>query len=229
VAAARALKVAMSRSPGLSEAHAAIGRLLVETGAVDEGIRRLEAAIAIDPDAPSARQELGRALALTGEWDRAYAQFEELRARDDEMAFWTMRARMAMWRREPEVAESYLRRLRDDDRTMRVPSVMLAVVAGHQRVEDLAANLDAAASAGTGGLRRRSFFYQLRAEFLAYFGNLPGVVDSVEKALAVGLIDRLWMERCPVLAEAREHPSMAPHRAELHRRAEAILAAYRAA
>ena len=59
-AAARELKQAVTRGPGLAEAHATLGRLLSEIGALDEGTRRLEAALALDPKVPLACDALAR-------------------------------------------------------------------------------------------------------------------------------------------------------------------------
>ena len=227
--AARALRYAILRSPGLADAHAALGRILVEVGAADDGIRRLEVALSLDPETPNARQEIGRALALLGRWDEAEAEFEKLRARDDVFSFWTVRARTAMWRRQSDLAEAYLREISgDDERTLRIPQMMLRLVHEKALTPEVAAQLDLMVQPGPGGSRRQSFFLQMRAEILAFIDDTDGVIGALETSVGVGLIDRLWLERCPLLEAARAHPGYPPLHAEVKRRSEEVLAAYRA-
>ena len=226
--AARALRQAVSKSPGSADAHAALGRLLVEAGAAEEGIRRLHTALALDPDTPNARGEVGRALGLLGRWDEADAEYEAIRQRDDVFSFWTVRARTALWRRQIDIAESFLKNMGDDQRAMRIPSMMLALARGEKLPADAAFELDALAQQpGIGGSRRRAFFLQMRAEILGFVGEVPGALDAVQRALAVGLIDRLWLERCPLLDGVRADPGYGPLHAEIVRRSDAILTAYR--
>ena len=229
VAAVRALRAAVTRSPGFAEAHATLGRLLVEVAAVDEGIRRMESALTLEPEAPNVRQEMGRAFALLGRWEEAFAQFERLRGSDDMYAFWTMRARMALWRREAEVAEQYLRELGDNAGGMKIPQLILELQRGKKLPSTVAKELEDMASPAVGGVRRRAFFLQIRAEIFAALGDRDRALSSMEMALAVGLIDRLWMERCPLFEELRREPRYLAAHAEMARRTDAILLAYRTA
>lgn len=227
-AATRELRHATSRSPGLADAHAALGRILVEAGAVDEGIRRLEVALSLDPETPNARLEIGRALALLGRWDEADAELEKLRGHDDAFAFWTGRARTALWRRQPALAEAYLVEIGEDERTLRIPQMMLKLARGRSIPAEISAQIDALSGAVGGTNRRRAFFLQMRAEIMGFIDDTEGAITAIERSVEAGLLDRLWLERCPLLDAARAHPGYAAPHAEVKRRSEEILAAYRA-
>jgi serine/threonine-protein kinase len=227
-AAVQSLRYATQRSPGLADAHAALGRILVEVGAADEGIRRLEVALSLDPETPNARTEIGRALALVGRWDEANAEHEKLRGHDDAFAFWTARARMALWRRESDLAESYLVELGDDERALRIPQMMLHLARGKKLTPEINAQLASMSRPGVVGTRRRAFFLQMRAEIMGFVGDAEGLLTALEISVESGLIDRLWLERCPLLEGGRSHPRYAAVHAEVTRRSEEILAAYRA-
>lgn len=68
-------------APGLFASHNALGRALVETGAMDRGLRELETAATMAPDSPEMFFSLARAYAKAGrkeDADRARATFAEL-------------------------------------------------------------------------------------------------------------------------------------------------------
>jgi serine/threonine-protein kinase len=222
-AAARALRLAVTQSPGLAEAHGVLGRLLTEAGAYEDGIRRFETAISLDPDVALMLPELARAYALLGKWERVDDIAERLQK--GAPAYWTLRARMALWRRERDVAESYLAQLPDDETTMRLPRLFLEVVRTG-RVP--AALLDVEKlELSAGGARRQAFMFQLRAEVCAFVEDQDEVVTSIRGAIDHGLIDRFWLERCPLLEGARRDPRYPALHAVVQARTDAIIDAYR--
>ena len=223
--AVRALRAAVAQSPGLAEAHGTLGRLLAEAGAVDEGLRLLEAALALDSGTPLVRPELARIHGLMGRWGEAHAVIESLRERE-KISYWTLRGRLALWQRERERVEEALGQLPDSDVTLRFPRLMLEMVRTGRVPSDLQEL--GRTERGAGGTRRRAFTLQLHAEISAFVGDDEQAWRALEGALDVGLIDRLWLERCPLFAEMREAPRFTEIHAEMKRRTEAILAAYRA-
>ena len=86
----------------------------------------------------------------------------------------------------------------------------------------------ASSSAASAGARRRSFFYQLDAEFSAYLGERERALASIGRSVEAGMLDLVWLERCPLLASLRDDPRYAAAHAELGRRAAVVLEAYRA-
>ena len=81
----------------------------------------------------------------------------------------------------------------------------------------------------TGGVRRHMLVFQFTAEALGYIGDPDGAVAAVERAAEMGLIDRLWLERCPLLDDIRGGPRYAAAHAKVKARTDAILDAYRSA
>jgi eukaryotic-like serine/threonine-protein kinase len=224
-AAARALRSAVSQSPGLAEAHAVLGRMLCEAGDVEEGLRRLDAAATLDPDAPLVLPDFGRIYALLGQWDRAEEDLARLQKLGG-MSHWTLRSRLALWRRDSAAADTYLAQLPDDDGTLRLPRMLLEILrTGRIPAEML--DLEKM-ERGLGGVRRRAFMLQLRAEIFGCLNDQEQVLFSIAGSVEAGLIDRLWLERCPLFEQARRDPRYAPLHATVSRRAEAILEAYRA-
>lgn len=82
--------------------------------------------------------------------------------------------------------------------------------------------------AGTndGGLRRRVFFYQIEAELAAATGNVEWALDALRRSVDAGLIDALWIERCPLFAGLRTDPRMVTLVSETSTRARGILSAF---
>ena len=170
-AAARAFKQAIQRSPGLAEAHAALGRVLMEVGAVDDAVRRLEAALALDADTPLARTELARGLALMGEWARADAECDKLLDKSSPISHWTVRGRLALWR--PRRGDPTELRFAvtlfegKDGPGGQLPRMIIDVIR-ERKMPDSALAIEADAQASPGGVRRRVFIHQFRAEILAF-------------------------------------------------------------
>jgi serine/threonine-protein kinase len=220
--AAKALRAAVTAAPGVAEAHAALGRLLCEAGAVEEGIRRLESACALDPDAPIALTDLARVHALLGRWDEAAQIFRQLVDKST-FSYWTLFARTQMWKKDaaaldaalaamPELPDlKYPRLLREIARTKVLPPEAFALEKEER----------------TGGVRRHTFVLQLDAELLGFIGKHDEALDHVARAVKVGLIDVLWLERCPLLSEVRAMPGYGALHEEVKRRTDAIVEAYR--
>jgi serine/threonine-protein kinase len=227
-AAVRAFKRAVQKSPGLAEAHASLGRMLMEAGAVDEGVRRLEAALALDADAPLARPELARGLALMGEWARADAECDKLLEKVSPISHWTVRGRLALWRRDEATTERFIAQMdaHADAMATQLPRMIVEVIR-QRKLPEIAVSLDEEERASPGGVRRRVFMHQLRGEILGYLGHLPEALASMERSAAEGLVDLLWLERCPLFEELRQDARYLAIHAQVKRRADEILAAYR--
>jgi serine/threonine-protein kinase len=226
-AATRALRQASARSPGLADAHAALGRILVEAGLTDEGLRRLEMALTLDPEIPNAHHEMGRTKALLGRWDEAEAVLEQLRARDDVFSYWTLRARIALWRNQPDLAESFVAQLGNDARGMRLPQLMIDIARGRLNRDEAAVHFGELARTASPLGRRRAFFLQLSAEMCGFLQQTEATLAAVEGAMAAGLIDRVWLDRCPALDVCRGEPRFVAAQAALAARCDEIVAAYR--
>jgi serine/threonine-protein kinase len=79
----------------------------------------------------------------------------------------------------------------------------------------------------TGRVRRRPiFFRQMRAEMCAYSGDHDAALTALEEAAALGLIDLVWLDRCPLFEPLRVAARFAQVRAGVAARAELVLEAF---
>ena len=231
--AVRALREAAHLAPGLAEAHSALGRLLTEIGAVDEGIRRIEAALQLDPEVQLAHSELSRAAALLGRWEESAAHGEQL-LRQSMFGFWLLETRLVLWQQRsyrgvPYVASAEYREAlgREGGKLADAPRQVLAVLTDG-RLPEGAVDLRELAQTHRNGVRGRLYLLQMAAEVHGFLGDRERVLAAIEDAAASGLIDRLWLESCPLLADVRADPRYRSAHAEVVRYTDSILAAYRA-
>ena len=194
-----ALRMA-SKHAGL---HALKGRILAETGPLSKAVRHLQLAVDLDPSDVSARVDCARALALAGRFDAAdtlLRQHLDQAVHKGLVAF--PLARMASWRGriDQEVAfepisptdhfmAEAIAMLRQAQATGQVPRAM--------RIALLQGALD------TDNERRKLLFQQLSVEVSAATGGYEDALISLSLASANGLMDLMWLERCPLLAPLR--------------------------
>ena len=224
----RELCSAVVRAPGLSDAHSAVGRVLLEIGDVDEAIRRLETAIALDPRAPLASATLARCHGLRRDWDRVEEALASTARSNGDITYWTIRARMLLWKRDGAAAELALAQLLAC--SANVPMArLLYEVGAFRRLPAALSDRPQATSEPPGNVRRRMFLTQIDAEILAYLGgDLEPVISRVAQMIDVGFLDIGWIDGCPLLDEIRSDPRFPPLRAVVKQRADEILEAYRA-
>jgi serine/threonine-protein kinase len=199
-----------------------LGRLLAEVGAEEEGRRRLENALSLDPDSTLPMGDLVRLHVLMGRWDEAEPLFERLRGLDA-FIYWTLRGRLVLWPRDSALAEAHLSQVPEEPE-MRYP-LALRHIARTRTMPPDAPELERAER--TGGIRRQTLFFQLSAELTAYTGRHEDAVAAVTSAVELGLIDRLWLERCPLLDGVRADRRYPALHEDVRRRTDAILEAYR--
>ncbi|MEJ7728104.1 MAG: tetratricopeptide repeat protein [Polyangiaceae bacterium] len=230
VGAAVEVRAAMARGPALPEAQLLLGRTLVETGRIDNGVERLRAAGALgggDLGVP----ELARALALSGQASRAHALLErgppsswagagassdaqapaaapEATPPVPDVSLRVERARLAVWARDAAWGERWLA-----DVSLPVPArgplaIVFALAELCARGADPRAH-PAFSAPPLGGprARRRAFLEQIHAEICASRGDVGGAVGAVARSAAAGLCDIAWLDRCPLLEEARIDPA----------------------
>ena len=109
-AAMRALRQAVNQAPGLAEAHALLGRILLEVDSIEHALQSLEAALSLNPETMSLYRELARAYALSGDWARSEEMLTRSLQLDGFPGYMMNRSRNILWRRDPERAENRHRR-----------------------------------------------------------------------------------------------------------------------
>jgi serine/threonine-protein kinase len=225
VGAVRELKRALARNPALAEAQSLLGSILGEIGEVEAARGWLEAALSLDPTVAQARQALVRILALHGRWDEAGALLAQEQGASTELA--ATRLRLAFWRRDAATVRATAEAMEGASNERRGIARELAEIV--ERGEFPAERPQFFQIADQPGVaaRRRAFVHQLAAESEGYLGRGEQALATVERAIEAGLIDVVWLERCPPLEPVRRLPRYEQLHAALRRRADAILEAYR--
>jgi eukaryotic-like serine/threonine-protein kinase len=78
-----------------------------------------------------------------------------------------------------------------------------------------------------GGWRRQIFYKQIAAEVAAYIGDVHGVVEALDQATNLGLLDLLWLDHCPLFEGMRSDSRFAACRLVVETRARALVEVYR--
>ena len=202
VASAKALRAGVAHAPKSAQLQEMLGRLLLELGDARQAISRLEAALLFDPTSVAPEFELARAHALLGEW----AKCDEILARPSLNAGTgaISRARFALWRKAPAPVapeatppSSYQR--------------LWAQVLTVPRLDDEQRAFMSERTTTAKG-RLRALFLQRNAEVFAFVGDTEAAMTAVSEAFDAGLIDILWIDRCPLFAEMQVDTRWSPLR-----------------
>jgi serine/threonine-protein kinase len=209
VRAVEHLRAALGVDPSLGEAHALLGRILLEADVLDVAKKRLEWAIAMEPEQNVARRDLARVHALSGR----YQEVERLAAQEppeNDVGAWLDRARFGLWRKNGDAAALYLEALRTRNRdtfeTLRGPlglarALLRCVAEGATPFED-DAFIDFVGR-GRGTPRRSAFVSQIEAEVAAVLGKPDEALAAIVRAADAGLADLAWLDRCPLFADLK--------------------------
>lgn len=200
LAATTAANEAVRCNPTLGEAHLLLGRILSESGRLAEGVHRLALALRIDPKSTVTPLE----LAKTSEYSQdsassdAWLTLADERARDrSEPAL--LRMRIAYWRgKHAALADARQR----GGRALRDATGGTAILLRLFFSENFGPTADhAKALAATPGIspRQRIQVLILLAERHALAGDFRGAIASLRAAREAGLLDLLWLEKCPAL------------------------------
>jgi tetratricopeptide (TPR) repeat protein len=203
-AAAREVNDALRRAPSLPDVHDLCGRILVEVGRPEEGIAFLERALLLEPRIGRARADILRVSALLGDWHRAETLYSAIPASEVEQnGLWFLRARIALWRRDVEWALVAAREMPKGLSLRENVEGLCAIISTSTIADGVTARIDALGKV-TGRVRRRPiFFRQLKAEILAYVADEDGALAAIEDAAALGLIDVVWLDHCPLFRAMR--------------------------
>jgi serine/threonine-protein kinase len=226
--AARSLRLCVELAPGLHEAQAALGRLLLEVHDPESAAQRLEAARALDPDTRSASRDLARAYAFLGRWDDTDRMLAHtLSVEGPGIPYDFLIARFASWRRDPEAAERAIATAEAaGHREDRVALIRLAATAAQRSTsspEDIALGQRALHATRSAVTAYRRLFAQTVTEAMAGTGALNAAISALQYAVSLGLYDRVWLDHCPLLRALHGRPDFAALReVVLNRAAEAL-------
>lgn len=229
-AAVRWFRSALASAPNSVEALDWLGRILTEVGRIDEGLALLRQASAIDPESLQARYQAARIYGVLGDRTGMLAALGEIPVHPGDIASWfIIQARDCLWHRSSAEAA----RLLALSRTLTLPDLarfaienLLSLPLGKgatmltTEYVDRVLPVDASRPP-----RRASFNGQLRAEGYAYTGMFSEALDALRSADGNGLIDAVWLERCPLLAPMHDDPDFKTVKSRVTLRAQRVAAA----
>ena len=221
-ASARHVRRALEVGTSAPDAHELCGRLFIEVGRVDAGVRALETALALEPRFQGARCEVARVHELLGDPDRA-DELVRTPPGDPDLViqYWLGRARLLLYRRDAEQARSLLERSGADAPPPpgRLLLQLLATgVAEEAAFHDLKSRMQRDRSAR----RATAFFGVLQAEVMAFLGDTEAAFAAIADVAGAGGFDVFWMDRCPLLDALRADPRFAILRARIDERARLV-------
>jgi serine/threonine protein kinase/tetratricopeptide (TPR) repeat protein len=226
-AAAREVNDALRRAPSLPDVHDLCGRILVEVGRPEEGVAFLERALLLEPRIARARGDVARVSALLGDWARV-EPFYAFSPQDEaeQSGVWFLRARIALWRRDVAWAARAMTEMPQGIALQAAVEGLCSLIRTGALSDTLTSAIDSLGRV-TGRVRRRPvFFRQLKAEVLAYAGDEAGALAAIEEAEALGLLDLVWLDHCPVLRSLSAARRMKSVRASVADRASLVLEAF---
>jgi len=222
--ATRALMTALEKSKGLAPAHDLLGRILLEVGRPQEAMTHLRTALSIDPSDITPRFELVRAHALLGNWAESMALLDlPVTGPSNGVSRFLSRVRQCFWRGQPHPDLETPPALGPEMGLLAKPHAVIEILKTRELPEADRLELDVQARLGDPGSRRRILFFQLNAEIYAYVFEVDHSLDAIAGAIEAGLIDILWMDRCPMLDAVRKDARFAPLRAEVNARAQRVV------
>jgi len=209
--AVRHLRSALGVAPNSIDALDWLARVMGEVGRVVDAFALWERANAIDPDTLHPRIQAARVRSMIGDHAGMVEALGPVPPHPGDAAPWfAVQSRDAMWRRDVEQTK----RLASMLATMNVPASarfalqhMLDVPLGKSEKLNDTALLERMLPVDTSRPpRRASFNAQLRAEMFAYVGRHADTLEALRSADANGIIDIVWLDRCPLLDPLRSDP-----------------------
>jgi serine/threonine-protein kinase len=222
-----AIQLKRAQAPNAVEALDAAGRVLIEVGRWQLGVATLRRVLAIDPLMVHARHAIARAQALTGDHESALETLGPFSAAANLIPDILLRGRIALWRGDragARVLAEAVARSRPGSVTENRIGGLLHIAQTGEAPPELTAQLDASVPIDSRfAPRRLSFHAQVRAELRFGAGQLEQGLVELRTADDSGLIDRLWLEACPLLDAVRDSPEYAAIQRSTARRTDRII------
>jgi hypothetical protein len=113
------------------------------------------------------------------------------------------------------------------DQANRIVRIMAEATRGDGLTDEQWAKIIRGFTEETRPVRQQLMGQQLLIEVALVKGEHERALDLLALAAKTGLMDVVWLDRCPLFIPVIDHPRYAPLRAEVGQRAERVLAALR--
>lgn len=208
VGAIREFRTAISMAPSMAEAHGFLGMLLAEMGRVPEALQRLDTANSLDPTMHLPNNDRRRLAALIGDWERAM-RVDPRTALLVSSAGWMLNLRIASYRGDTAVLTELAATLANASQQgyglERLMARMIDVYLGRAPVSMAYEDSQWIYTPEPGtSCRRLALISQLRAEVAGFANDIDEAIAAIDRGLDFGLIDLLWLDRCPLLDGVRQ-------------------------
>ncbi len=230
---AQNLGIALVRAPMSAHAHELAGRISVEVENLVVARTHFETAMGLDPGRSTIISgDLARLEGLSGEWESADARIAALIGDADpamQQLGQVMRARLGAWRNHRSVMVSAADEFgpKMGGTAARISGFMTQLA--HQgTIEPDAWKRFLSLFAGVDQPHRQQLMgLQLLTEGALMYDKLDIALDTLEVAAQRGLMDRVWLEHCPLFAKVEKRPRYLELHARVAARAAQVLAAFR--
>jgi serine/threonine-protein kinase len=232
---ARDLAIALARAAMSAQAHEFAGKILVEIVGGIEARQQFETAVGLDPGRTAiASADLARLDALEGKWESADARLKALLADPDHSLRQlgaVFSARLAAWRGDRvgfvHALQLYVPRVAEGASQL-MALLLEAASKGEVERERIMAMVD---SLNIEQQPRRSLLMsmQVLSELAAALDQYEVAIECLSKASALGLMDIVWLDACPLFVKCSSLHAFISVRSEISARAGRVLAAFRAA
>jgi serine/threonine protein kinase len=225
---------ALIRTPMSAAAHEIAGRLLCEVSPPADARRHFATALALDPTrSQMIASDVARLDAFEGDFESAYRWLAEIQQDPDSevrAGGALYESRIASWQRDTARMLHAFDQFGDRLTGSTAATKLLKAWLGGASFEAAKFRAMLAQVAHVDRSRRIQLVALQRAtETLALVGQDDLAIEIFDQAAGLGLIDIVWVDRCPLFTELRAHPAWQATRARVATRAAAVRAAFDAA
>jgi serine/threonine-protein kinase len=137
-------------------------------------------------------------------------------------------ARLALWKHDETWAKETLEAVASIDFPLKAAVIEFCTLVSTRAISpDLESMAVVWGQMTSRAVRRPIFFQQLYAEVMSFVGRTDDALTAIESGDRLGLIDIVWMDRCPLLEPLRGAPRFLAVRSRVAERARAVLEALR--
>lgn len=204
--AVREFRAALALAPSMVTAHSFLGELLAEMNRIPDSLRRLDAVRMLDPNNGHANHTRRRMAGLTGNYELAEQLSQSVNITS--ALGWLTTGRIVAYRGDLE----RLREIYDSVESMPVDIhgmrgwvlAQFGVYVGRESAAEVYRQVRENTTIHNTSRRGQANYHQLVAEVAGFAGDVDIGLDAVTRSVDCGLIDLLWLERCPLLDSMRE-------------------------